>query len=57
MKDLFPPNEELIQETISELSAQIYSNDQVKVSYADYQHSCLLLEMIDDLQQQLEDTH
>jgi hypothetical protein len=57
MKDLYPPNEELIQETISELSAQIYSNDQVKVSYADYQHSCLLLEMIDDLQQQLEDTH
>lgn len=56
MKDLYPPNEELILQTISELSGQVYSNDQVKVSYADYQHSCFLLEMIDDLETQLEDT-
>jgi hypothetical protein len=55
MKDLNAPDEELILETISGLSSQIYSNDQVKVSYADYQHSCFLLEMIDDLEEQLED--
>jgi hypothetical protein len=56
MQDLYPPNEELILETISGLSAQVGSGDKVKVSYADYQHSCFLLEMIDDLEQQLEDT-
>jgi hypothetical protein len=54
MKDLNAPDEELILETISGLSSQVYSNDQVKVSYADYQHSCFLLEMIDDLEEQLE---
>ncbi len=56
MKDLYPPNEELILETISGLSAQLYSSEKAKVSYADYQHSCFLLEMIDDLEQQLEDS-
>ncbi len=56
MKDLYLPNEEQILETIGALSTQVYSTDQLKVSYADYQHSCFLLEMIDDLEQQLEDT-
>lgn len=56
MKDLYPPNEELILETLCGLSAQVYSSEKVKMSFADYQHSCFLLEMIDDLEQQLEDT-
>jgi hypothetical protein len=56
MKELYPPNEELILETISGLSAQVCSSKEAKVSYTDYQHSCFLLEMIDDLEQQLEDS-
>ena len=55
MKTLSSPNEEMmLLETISRLSAQVHHGDRDRMTYADYEHCSLLLEMIDEMEQQLE---
>ncbi len=55
MKDFYPPEEALLLETIDHLSAQLDQGSTGRVSYADYRHSCLLLEMIEEMEQELDE--